>query len=78
MFIKQTNTGRNEAASGLDREYNVEFVAMDTDVGGGFPVASHLRVMSSEEKAVMDSGWTVITGGFFTEEKEKEQVRYFR
>lgn len=50
--------------------WNEKFVAMDTDVGGGFPVASHLSMMSSEEKAMMDSGWAVISGGIFTRDRE--------
>lgn len=41
-------------------------VAMDTNVGGGFPVASQVSVMSSAEKVVIDFGWAVITGGLFT------------
>lgn len=43
---------------------------MDTDVGEGFPVASHLSMMSSEEKAMMGSGWAVISGGIFTRDRE--------
>lgn len=39
---------------------------MDTNVGGGFPVASQVSVMSSAEKVVIDFGWAVITGGLFT------------
>lgn len=39
-------------------------------MGEGSPVASHLSMMSSEEKAMMDSGWTVICGGVFTRDKE--------
>lgn len=42
---------------------------MDTNVGGGFPVASQVSVMSSAEKVVTDSGWAVITGGLFTVER---------
>jgi len=44
-------------------------VAMDTNVGWGFPVASQVSVMSSAEKVVIDSGWAVITGGVFTAER---------
>lgn len=46
----------------------------DTDVGGGFPVASHLSVMSSVEKVVTDSGWAVITGGLLTAERNYNQT----
>lgn len=42
---------------------------MDTNMGGGFPVASQVSVMSSAEKVVIDCGWAVITGGLFTAER---------
>lgn len=48
---------------------------MDTDVGEGVPDASHLSMMSSEENAMMDSGWTVICGGVFTRDRETVSVR---
>lgn len=47
---------------------------MDTDVGGGFPVASQVSMMSSAENVVTDSGWAVITGGLFTAERNYNQA----
>lgn len=44
-----------------------------TYVGGGLPMASQGRWMSTGEKAVMDSGTSESTGGWDTEHKHRSQ-----